>query len=87
MTEREVVMKGCTAIAVAAIACVAVTNMVSNPTCAIKLPGSPGLRPERVPKPFGVQSLGPNETVHYDNIGVYSLPTELVTGTTLRKGN
>ena len=35
---------------------------------------------------LGVQSLGPNEIVHYDNIGVYSLPTELVTGTTLQNG-
>jgi hypothetical protein len=35
---------------------------------------------------FGVQSLGPNEIVHYDNICVYSLPQELVTGVKHQKG-
>jgi hypothetical protein len=48
--------------------------------CCVKVPeGAAGFT-----LTLGVQSLGPNEIVHYDNIGVYSLPQELVTGVTLQ---
>lgn len=33
---------------------------------------------------LGVRFSGPNEIVRYDNVGVYELPNELVTGTTLK---
>jgi hypothetical protein len=50
--------------------------------CCVKVPeGASGFTAT-----FGVQSLGPNEIVHYDNICVYSLPQELVTGVKLQKG-
>ena len=35
---------------------------------------------------LSVQSLGPNEIVHYDNVDIYPLPTELVTGNVMMKG-
>jgi hypothetical protein len=35
---------------------------------------------------LSVQHLGPNEIVHYDNIEIYPLPTELVTGNAQTKG-
>lgn len=35
---------------------------------------------------LGVRFLGPTEIVRYDNIELYSLPTELVTGMTIQKG-
>ena len=35
---------------------------------------------------LGVMGLGPNEIVRYDNIEIYLLPAELVTGMKLAKG-
>ena len=36
---------------------------------------------------LGTRFTGPNEIVRYDNVELYSVPTEMVTGVSLRKGN
>ena len=36
---------------------------------------------------LGTRFTSPNEVVRYDNVELYSVPTELVTGVSLRKGN
>ena len=53
-----------------AIAKGVITNMISNPTCAFSAKGEPGLKPGRVPKPFGTWSPKPKKGQEKTLIGV-----------------
>ena len=46
-----------------------VTNLVCNPTCAITIPGEPGLKPGRVPRPFGSWQPTPKKGMEKSLIG------------------
>ena len=46
-----------------------VTNLVSNPGCAIAIPGEPGLKAGRVPKPFGSWQPTPKKGMAKSLIG------------------
>ena len=47
-----------------------ITNIISNPTCAFAAKGEPGLKPGRVPKPFGTWSPKPKKGQEKTQIGV-----------------
>ena len=52
-----------------AIADGTVSNLVSNPSCKIDIPGAPGLKPGRVPKPFGSWQKTPKKGEEKSLIG------------------
>ena len=52
-----------------AIAEGAVTNLISNPTCGISIPGEPGLKNGRLPKPFGSWQPTPKDGQEKSLIG------------------
>ena len=52
-----------------AIADGTVVNLITNPTCSISIPGEPGLKPGRVPRPFGSWQPTPKKGMEKSLIG------------------